>query len=134
MKFVIVDPFAVKAELHDEPSFTAALAAAQLKSGEIDFGALSPSIHIVVWEYSFYAPIEKQRYFAINKSLFAGHALLFQVDDKRDTVDFDQPIPPVRFFRDAAAVEMAIANNEVMRPEVAINDEVFWQWNKEEKK
>jgi hypothetical protein len=104
--------------------------------GNVDFGTLVHTanvggIQIAVDEFGMFKPAGEQVYFAIGRRLFAGNALLFAINGRGETVDLsisELEYVPVRYFEDAHEVERAIAADEIDRPEMCVNGELFWQW------
>lgn len=127
MKFVTINPekreigFVEANEVHE------ALPQIGLKSGNVDFGSLSPTTAIVVYEWG----LAKQgfHYFAINGRLYAGNALIFQADEAGETVNFTEPVPHIEWLGNAYDVEAAIQAGKVNRPYNAVNGKVYWQWS-----
>lgn len=100
-----------------------------LDMSAVDFGSLSRQIHLVVYEFGLRADPRTQCFFSVAGQLYAGNAAIFQVDDRGDTVDLSEPLPPIRFLPTVEDVERAISAGEIMRPQIAVNGEVVWQWN-----
>lgn len=127
MKFMIVDPvdqivFAVDAaELHETYKD------AGLEGNKVDHGQITKELAIVVNEYALFMPSEEQCYFSMNGKLFAGTCVLYGVGEAGETVDVSD-IPVVTFYKDKEAVEIAMAEGSLIRPVIAINNEVLWEW------
>jgi hypothetical protein len=127
MKFCIINPTELTAKMVDVEDFHAALKVAGLKQGQIDFGALSRYLHIAVYEFGLYLPLDQQKYFSLGRNLYIGNAVFFGSDDHGETINLPR-LPPVMFYRDADAVERAIQRDEIDRPIVSVNGAVLWQW------
>jgi hypothetical protein len=127
MKFGLIDAKKRTAKINDFGYFELALKAAGLTAGNVDFGQLSRHVHIVVWEYSLFAPVHKMHYFSVVKMLFGGNAVIFASDEGGNTIDLPM-LPPVTFFKDVEAVELAIDRGEVERPQTMVNGAVLWRW------
>lgn len=83
---------------------------------------------IVVCELSLYVPPARQSYFAIGGKLYGGDAVLYAFDRSGASADLENFPLPIRFFDDRAAVEGAIAANDIARPELSINGHLIWRW------
>jgi hypothetical protein len=153
MKFVILNPDAKSMRVIDVADMQAAKRQAHLD--KVDFGSIShdPGIGIVVYEFGLCEP-GKHKYFALNKQLYAGAAVLFGFDAAGDTIDV--PLQPelrevpinehgrciqtsvlwrpdghgygINWLADEAAVEMAITAKVVARPTVSINGRLIAEW------
>jgi hypothetical protein len=104
-----------------------------LKAGEVDHGALMPlvdggNVGVVVYEFAFMVPASEQSYFSLNGQLFAGPAVLYQVDGFGLTVDMGGSTIVTKFYDDAAHVEYLIGQSVLERPAIRVNGEVLWQW------
>jgi hypothetical protein len=124
--YVIVDPKKKTVE-----RFSGTFMEAKKKAGlnGVDFGMLTPSVSVVVYEYGMFDPPEEQSYFAMGGRLFAGTAVLLGVDKHGEDRDLSGlELPPVIWFDNTEEIEAAIARGEVVRPHMAVNNEVFWKW------
>jgi hypothetical protein len=131
MKFGVVDPRCIRAEVIDAPNWADAAKQAGLESGHIDHGMLlrdrDGGIAYFCYEFAMFVPMHKQRYFSIGRRLIAGTALIYAFDQtgtERDLVE----IPPVIFYRDAEQVEKAIAAGSLDRPTMIVDGEQHWAW------
>jgi hypothetical protein len=127
MKFVVIDPRKISVEQIDAPELHEALNLAGLTPHEIDHGVVTHGIGIVVYEFGLFVPPTEQRYFAVGKGLYAGTAVLYGYDERGETVDL-AIWPPPRFFGSIDAIEQAIAADEIVRPRIAIDSTVTWEW------
>ena len=111
----------------DVPGLDAALILAGIPRWTSDLGTVQDGLAIAVWEWSLFAGGEIN-YFSIGKKLYGGNAVLFAYDKKTGrTVDL-KGLPAVCFYRDMREVERAIAANQVARPQIGFEGEVFWRW------
>src|SRR5262245_7851839 len=132
MRFGIIDPRTTRVEFVDAADLNEAKIAVGLDPLRVDHGVLwrepgAGGASIVVYEFGLFVPRERQRYFAIGRSLYAGAAVVYGFDAAGETVDLAE-LPPVFFFRDADEVERAIETRQIGRPETAINNVVYWRW------
>jgi hypothetical protein len=131
MKFGVVDPRCIRAELINAPNWADAAKQTGLESGHIDHGMLvrdrDGGIAYFCYQFAMFVPVEKQRYFSIGRRLIAGSALIYafnEAGEERDLVE----MPPIIFYRDAAQVEKAIAAGNIDRPTMTINGQQIWAW------
>ena len=132
MKFVIINPQTTRVTVVDTKDLNEAKIAAGLDPDQVDHGTIFHDfryggVEIVVYEFGLYLPRDVARYFAIGRSLYVGPAVLYAFDAAGETIDMAEP-PPISFFPDADAVERAIEARAIIRPIMAINDEVVWRW------
>jgi hypothetical protein len=83
-------------------------------------------IGIMVIQFGLFVPPDQQRYFAINRSLYGGNAILYGFNEAGVTIDL-QMIPPI-VFMSLKGVEEAIASGALNRPFMAVNDLKIWEW------
>ena len=129
MKFIIIDPKAqqvrtlVANDLHD------AKLSVNLPTNRVDHGTIRPGLAIVIYDHCLFDPAETTPYFALNRKLYGGCAIVYAYDQGGDTIDIDErAVPRPIWLADADAVEKAIMRGLVERPQMAVNGEVFWQW------
>jgi hypothetical protein len=131
MKFGLVDPRCIRAEIVDVPKWTDAAKQAGLESGQIDHGMLlrdrGGGIAYFCYQFAMFVPVEKQRYFSIGRRLIAGAALIYAFNEAGEERDLVK-MPPIIFYRDAAQVEKAIAARNIDRPTMTVNDRQIWAW------
>jgi hypothetical protein len=132
MRFGIVNPFIQRARLLDCKNEVWAVRASGIK-GEVDHGMVHRGLAIIVYEYSLFTPIDVQAYFAIGHKLYAGHAVLYAVNENGETIDLPMT-PPIKFLPNASDVERAIASGIIERPTISINGAVLWQWPQDKPK
>jgi hypothetical protein len=121
----------VKVERYE--NIDAAERAAGLEPMQVDFGTVGNGIGIVTYEFGLREPPEQHAFFAIGRSLYAGNAVLYSYDELGDTVDLNvSPLQiPFRWYKDVDEIEAAIAREEIVRPHVAVNNKLLWEWNVE---
>jgi len=112
----------------DQPTFADALSAVGLSLNHIDHGMVRPGVGIAVYEFGLYVPAKRQRFFSIDRKLYAGTALLYGVDARGETVDLASDSVAVRFYADLPEIERAIARGQIDRPVFAAGGEVLWRW------
>jgi len=122
MHYVVIEPARQSVEVIDTDDYTSAVQKAGLNVGEVDHGTVGPGVAIVVYEYSLFVPAAEQRWFSVGGQLFGGKALLYGFDEHGETVDLPIP-PPVLFFANVRAAEMAIEAGAVLRPRT-----LGWEW------
>lgn len=86
-------------------------------------------VGIFVAQDSMFVDPMQQSYFAIGRTLFAGNAVAYGVDNVGKTVDI--PIDDVRpeWFRSANLVELAIREGRIDRPRrTSPTGQLVWQW------
>jgi hypothetical protein len=132
MRFGAIDPRTTQVEFVDAADLDEAKKIVGLDPLRIDHGVLwrdfrTGGTAIVVYEFGFYLPRDRARYFAIGRSLFVGSAVVYAFDATGETVDLRE-LPAVFFFRDADEVERAIGTGQIVRPMMAINDQIVWRW------
>lgn len=100
---------------------------------QVDHGQISSKLSIVVYEFGLFDPPEIQTYFSIGPRLYAGSAVVYQIDQKGETVDLDQKNAQLvehylRFFANYEAVEAAIRSGDIERPVMRMNGKLIWSW------
>ena len=132
MKFATIEPQLRRAQIGDYADLHAAERAVGLEPTKVDHGVVSRTrrrgLSIVVFEFGMFVPPPQQFYFAIGSHLYAGNAVLYAFAPAGETIDIDEPLPPLDWFADASAVERAILRGAVMRPQLKVNGEVMWSW------
>lgn len=126
MKFGLIYPTLQQSYLRDCPSLDEALEQAVLQRGHVDFGRLSRNASIVVYEFGLFAA-SGMAYFAINRAMYAGNAVIFATDDGGNTTDLPD-LPPVLWLPTRMEAEKAILLGTVIRPQMAVNGVVSWEW------
>jgi len=119
IRYILIDAAAKRETVVHLTSFEYALKEAGLTPGKVDHGTVMPGLSIVVDEHSLFAPPDRQHYFAIDRRLYAGNALLYGSDKAGKTCDIDLDHCRkwyCRWFDNADAVEAAIAAGEIDRP------------------
>jgi len=132
MKFAIIQPAFKRSTIVDVEDARIATIMAGLEPGDTDHGTLAPGLGYVVGQYAMFDPPDRQKYFAIDRILVAGNALLYSVDSKGRTIDFGSltaaHVRP-RWFDSLDEIERAIAAGMINRPIMRIPHEPpFWQW------
>ena len=144
--FAIIRPRLKTIEIADCTDYKVAVERAGLKIGELDFGTVVPlrnggAISIIVFEFGLMKDKgDPEGYFALNKSLYNGNAVLFTSDIEGETVDFYRPLANfdangqphlashIDWLGNAQEVEEQIALGALHRPQTVINGEVIWSW------
>jgi hypothetical protein len=130
MFFGIIDPSKKRRRVIRCSDIIDAQRRAEIGSG-VDHGVVTRGakggVGIVVSEFGLFEPKETQGYFAIGQRLYAGIAVLYGFDAYGETTDLDG-LPDVRWFDDAADVERSITMKLIMRPSMAANGQLIWQW------
>jgi len=129
MRFGVINTVAKSATLQEHKTLWDAGEIVGLRTGNVDFGSITPTMQIVVYEYGLFTPKEEQCYFAINGRLYGGNAIIFGCNELGETVDLNY-VPSITWFKNAHAVELAIQRGEVNRPEIKVNGKSIWQWPK----
>jgi len=133
MRFATVNPRDHTATLGDFDSVAAALRSIELDPLKTDHGLIcracnsAHGLGLVFYEFGMFTPPRRQSYFAIGMHLFAGAAVIYAFDERGVTVDVEW-LPAIRWFDDAPAVERAILAGEIVRPHLAVDDEILWRW------
>ena len=133
VKYVIVDPRHRSASIVDASDGTIAMRRAGLSPAAVDHGTVveaagrQPGVGIIVAEGGMFEPPAAQSYFAIDRRLYAGAAVLYGFDTEGRTVDLNY-FPAPTWLRNQTQVEIAIAIGTVERPEMAFKGNVYWHW------
>lgn len=132
MKFALIDTIQRKFWVAACDDLNAAKLLVGLKPLEVDHGVVMRNedggIALMVAEFGLFEPVDKQYFFSIGTHLYAGNAVLYAFDSSGDTVDFPSIRLPLRFFLNHREVEAAIADGEIVRPTMSVNDAVLWRW------
>jgi hypothetical protein len=126
MQFTIINP--------KQKSITA-VECKDLKTAEgiagldkVDHGVVKRGVGIVVYEFGLFEPPATQYYFAIDRRLYAGNAVLYGFDEAGETIDMtDTTCKPVWFDR-VAQILFAIRMKAIDRPMLSVNGDVLWKW------
>jgi hypothetical protein len=137
MKYCIVDPVAFTVKTVECGTAHQAYKMAGLDPMRVDHGTVfvaddGSGIAIVVFEFGLFVPPEEGHYFSIGERLYVGGAVLYAYDGQGETIDIPQ-VPPVMFYKSHAEVERAIHRGEIIRPVMAVNNKVIWQWPEKRK-
>jgi hypothetical protein len=126
-QFIIVNPKARTISAARFPSLLDAQAMAGL--GNVDHGSLVRGLGYVVDEFGLFVPPMKQSYFGIGSHLIAGTAVFYGYDEAGETIDLRRSaFPDVRWFLGVNDVEASIDHGDTVRPIMAANGVVLWQW------
>lgn len=129
MKFLIIRPKEKTSSIEELPSIKAAWDSAGLQAGCLDFGQIDKHTAFCVYEFGLFVDPSEQHYFALGRSLIAGNAVCFGVNEFGDTVDFESfDDLDIRFFDDSEHVKAALASGLIDRPQCAVNSIIIWQW------
>jgi hypothetical protein len=135
MKFGIVKPTQRSYDIVDVASFEDALREARLTFGAIDHGTVTipteqgAGIGIAVSELSLFVAPASQSYFAIDRRLYAGGAVLYGFDSGGGhTVDVPALPLTIHWLHDGDAAETAIRIGSVIRPVMGHGADVLWRW------
>jgi hypothetical protein len=131
IKYAIVNTWRRQSQILEFPNLDQAMRHAGLTPMEVDHGVLSRSINgdgigLFVAEFGLGVPPDRQKYFAVRHSLFAGNAVLYAFNEGGETIDMTR-MPPIVWL-DGDEVEAAIQQGAIVRPQLAVNGEVFWRW------
>jgi hypothetical protein len=67
--------------------------------------------------------------FSLAGRLLAGPAVLYACDEAGETVSAVMgDLPPLTWYQNARAAELAICHGEIERPRIRIGDQVLWEW------
>lgn len=125
MKYGIIRPELLMAEIVEFETTNGAIEAAGLKPGEVDFGSIARDLSIIVYQFGLYEP-ENMHHFSINGTLYAGGAVIYQ-HQCGETVDLDK-LPSISFHGGAETTEAAIQSGIVLRPWFGVNEVQMWEW------
>jgi hypothetical protein len=85
-------------------------------------------------------PQTTTQYFAINRQLYNGRAILYAADPHGETTSISQTLIDIlsehahlTWISSPEAVENLITLGEIDRPITTINDAIIWQWSNPEK-
>jgi hypothetical protein len=110
----------------------------------LDFGTIAQleagrRLSIIVYEYGLVGgPNASKYYFAINRQLFNGAAVIFASDYKGDTISVPENLAihldsgdctDFHWISSANEAERLIIDKKVDRPQRAVNGVVDWQWS-----
>lgn len=131
MIFGIIDPKREVFELKDFDHIKQAELYAGLTLHHTDHGTMSPRIGTITYEFALFE--EKNFFFSVGRRLYAGAMVLYEIEERGGTCDFGDDLEElVRkhliFYPSLRAAEVATIQNEVLRPELAVNGSVYWQW------
>lgn len=142
--FAIIDPKTQTIRNFEAKDYFAAVEAAGLTVGKLDFGSVavwndSSSLSILVYEFSLLDSTYPDQYFVLENQLYNGPAVLFKSDSEGKTTDLpiglaehfaSEECTHFRWLGTIENVEKAITDKIVRRPQSAVNGTVVWEWNK----
>lgn len=131
IKYGVISPYTRQFYVMEARDLDTAKRAAGLKPLETDHGRVTDNLFIVVYEYGLTDPKPDQAYFCLFGNLYAGGAVLYQIDERGATVDFEpdpELIDSIRFYGSANEAELAIRMGFVRRPQTSVNGVVCWEW------
>jgi hypothetical protein len=128
MKFAIVMPGLKHIHTTDVGSPRLAMVEADLAPGAIDHGTLRSGLGYIVYEHAMFVPAVQQHYFAIDRTLVAGNAVLYSFDSEGRTINLNTVLAP-RWFDSVDEIEAAIVAGALKRPIISLPGEPpFWKW------
>jgi hypothetical protein len=127
MQFGVVNPFVQTTMFVNCETIHDAYILAGLSPTQTDHGVIVPGLGIVVYEYGMFTPADRQAYFAVNRRMYAGNAVLYAFDHTGNEVNLTT-LPPIIFFPTAQAVERNIALGLIDRPALTADGTIIWQW------
>jgi hypothetical protein len=126
-RFIIVNPH--KRTIEAVPFDSLIEAQASVGLDNVDHGALWRGLGYVVHQHSLFFPPSKQAYCGIAHKLIAGPAVFYGYDQAGETVDLRRSeLPDMRWYLGVNDVEAAIEREEIVRPIIAMNHAVMWEW------
>lgn len=142
--FAIITPKTRTIRNFEAKDYFAAVEAAGLTVGKLDFGSVAQwhdgsSLSILVYEFSLLDSTYPNQYFVLENQLYNGPAVLYKSDSEGETTDLptglaehlsSEECTHFRWLGTIENVEKAIADKIVRRPQSAVNGTVVWKWNK----
>ena len=127
MRFVIVNPHKRTVEGVDVKSLIDAQALAGLIN--VDHGQVARGLGFVVDEFAMFVSPLIQAYFELGGKLIAGAAVFYRFGELGETLDLRRSeFPDVRWYLGVNDVEASIAREEIVRPIIAVNGMLIWEW------
>lgn len=137
--FILIDPTTKSIHNYACNDWRDAARAVGLDPTAVDHGTVAcdalGGYGILVYEWGLKTPLVDS-YFALNRQLFNGPAVIYAFDAEGETID----CPPsaaehirqthLMWLDSREKAEGAIVSGFIDRPQSSINDQVFWQWNK----
>lgn len=137
--YILIDPTNQTVQNYNAEDWMDAIHAAGLDVNALDHGNIGRgthgSINIWVYEFGLISP-QTDKYFAIEKQLFNGPAVMYFADLRGETIDVPLSMAEhlksnhLRWFSGTSEVEDAIGAGRVTRPASSINGQIVWEWNK----
>ena len=126
MRFILIDPARRAVERVEADDVHKA--SPKLSTSNVGHGSVAPGIGIIVYQYGLLEGAGP--YFALDRQLYAGDAILYGVDQAGETIDMPPrlPIAAPLWLDTKEDVERAIRKGLVDRPQTAVNGAVLWQW------
>ena len=96
----------------------------------VDHGTVEPGLGIVLYEFGLLEP--QEHYLIINRTLYAGNAVLYAYDENGETVDLTLARLAslnIEYLHGVEAVEKALRHGHAVRPYTAINDQQIAIWH-----
>lgn len=135
MKFIAIEPRLTRIRAVEAPSVRGAQKLLEPPLEQVDHASIGRPFYIVVDEFGLLRELNLG-YFALGFNIYAGNALIYATDNYGETVSITDLAPNAVtsihgitiMFPNAAAVERAISDGYVQRPQTTVNGRVVWQW------
>ena len=95
----------------------------------VDHGTVKTGLGIILYEFGLLEPMT--HYFILNRTLYAGNAILYAFNEEGETV----PVPrsvlafEIKFLHGVNAAEAALKKGEADRPYTSINGVKISEWH-----
>lgn len=128
MRYAVVNAEQETISLVDKDEINEAKIEAGLDPIGVDHGTVKTGLGIVLYEFGLLEP--QKHYFILNRTLYAGNAVLYAYDEEGETIDIPRLVLAynIKFLHGIDAVEAALQRGEANRPYTAINGVKLAEW------
>lgn len=127
-RYIVIDAARRQVREEEHRNLVMAELSVGLDPKAVDHGTFQPSFGYVVYEFGLFVPAERQHYWSVGQQLIGGNSVIYAYDRSGETVDIEGFDVVVEFFDSVAAVERAIDNRRILRPQITVNSNVIWSW------
>lgn len=143
-KYITIDVTEKSVKLGEFKTLQMALESVGLTTGEVDWSGMGHTAdkrHITLMAYEFglrpdWNGGRQFKYCRIGRQMYAGNLVIFAADEMGENADMREGErvlleKHIEWLDDEDDCEVAIAEDRMDRPQMSVNGEIMWEWNKE---
>lgn len=129
MRYAVVNAENETVSLVDHNDLDEVKKSAGLEPLGVDHGTVKTGLGIILYEFGLLEPNE--HYFILNRTLYAGNAVLYAFNEHGETVSVPRSVLAfeIKFLHSINAVEAALKKGEADRPYTSINGVKISEWH-----